>query len=292
MTQTFSPSEAVFSVFELAKRQPQFVLRFCIIYALMAILTFAIAGATGVGQALTNFMALISSVRSPDPERVMAVLSPATTGATIVMILNLILGTFLTAMGLRKAVRDEDQGLFGLQIGGDEVRLFLASVAMFFGVLALIFVLGMLGGVLSFGNPGIMVLTVLIAYLIAAVVALRLCQFGVVTTANRTLSFNGTWQQTKGQFWRFVGAYLLWSLVAYIGLLIAQSAGTLGALAMGVKVGTGMPVSLSAFLTPGWLFYTLIYGLVSGLANLGYICIGAYAWHQMRGDLPAPKPLV
>jgi hypothetical protein len=292
MTQTFSPSEAAFSVFELAKRQPQFVLRFCILYALVVILTFAIAGGTGVGQALANYVALMSGGKMPDLERIVAAISPATAGVTILMVVSLILGIFLTAMGLRKAVRDEDTGFFGLQFGGDEIRLFLATLAVSFGVLGLIIVMGLLGGVVSFGNRGIMALAVLTAYVIAAYVALRLCQYGVVTTANRSMSFNGTWQQTKGQFWRFVGAYLLWSLVAYIAALIAQTVGTLGALAMGVKVGSGMPASLEAFMTPGWLFFTLIYGLVSGFGNLGYICIGAYAWHQMRGDLPAPKPLV
>jgi hypothetical protein len=234
----------------------------------------------------------MSGGKMPDLERIVAVVSPATAGVTILMVVSLILGIFLTAMGLRKAVRDEDTGFFGLQLGGDEIRLFLATLAVSFGVLGLIIVMGLLGGIISFGNRGIMALAVLASYLIAGYMALRLCQYGVVTTANRALSFNGTWQQTKGQFWRFVGAYLLWALVGNIAILIAQSVGTLGALAMGVKVGSGMPASLEAFMTPGWLFYALLYGLVAGLANLGYICIGAYAWHQMRGDLPAPKPLV
>jgi hypothetical protein len=81
----------------------------------------------------------------------------------------------------------------------------------------------------------------------------------------------------------------LWIIIATIIGIIAQSLGALGASALAVKVGSGMPASLGEFLKPGWLFYALIYGLATGLGNLGTICVGAYAWHQMSGNLPAPK---
>jgi hypothetical protein len=124
-----------------------------------------------------------------------------------------------------------------------------------------------------------------------AILGVRLSQFGVLTIANRAITVAPSWAETKGQAWRLVGAYLLWSLIALVITSIVQTIGTLGAAAMGAKVGAGMPMSLAEFLTPGWLFYTLIYGLAAGFGNLGSICIGAYAWHQMRGDLPAQQPL-
>jgi hypothetical protein len=63
MTRTFSPSEAALSVFELAKRQPQFVLRFCIIYALFVMfiwftrfkIRFALAVANSLGRIKCSF---------------------------------------------------------------------------------------------------------------------------------------------------------------------------------------------------------------------------------------------
>jgi hypothetical protein len=127
MTRTFSPSEAALSVFELAKRQPQFVLRFCIIYALFVMLTFGLGGALGIGTVLTNYLALIANGKQPDPEALLAVLSPATGAITILLIVGVLSGVLTSTMGLRKAVRDEDTGLLGLQIGGDELRLFAAS---------------------------------------------------------------------------------------------------------------------------------------------------------------------
>jgi hypothetical protein len=76
-------------------------------------------------------------------------------------------------------------------------------------------------------------------------------------------------------------------MLIFIGL--AQAIGTLGAAAMGVRVN-GMPATLGEMASAGWLFYALIYGLASGFANLSSLCIGAYAWHQMRGDLPVTGP--
>ena len=58
MTKTFSPSEAAFSVFELMKRQPQFVMRYALLSAaVMAIYMFVLAS-TGAGDAIQRYAAL------------------------------------------------------------------------------------------------------------------------------------------------------------------------------------------------------------------------------------------
>jgi hypothetical protein len=292
MTQTFSPSEAAFSVFELAKRQPQFVLRYCIIYALSVMVTYALAGATGFGQVLQNYVALTAGGKVPDPDKIVAVLEPASTGIIIMMVVGLLTGAITTAMGLRKAVRDEDRGLFGLEFGSDEINLLLAMMlvgAILFGVnLAITLV----GGIASGGNVVLLFPIVLASLIAMSYVGIRFSQFGVLSIAGRRVAVVPSWVETKGQVWRFLGAFVLWIVVSGIISLIAGAISTIGAGALGAKIGGTMPISFEAFMTPGWLFYSLISGLVAGLANLGYICIGAYAWHQMRGDLPAPKPLI
>lgn len=292
MTKTFSPSEAALSIFELAKRQPQFVLRFCIIYALVMIVTYGLAGAFGVGAALSNYIALTTGGKVPDPERVLAVLAPATTGITVLVIFGFLTGVLTTAMGLRKAVRDEDIGFFGLQLGQDELRLFL-GMAMLGAVLFLInIVISVIGGALSLGNPAAIGIVVLVSVTVMIIIGVRLSQFGVITIGERKIGVLQSWQETKGQAWRLVGAYVLWTAIAAVIGLLAQAIGSLGASFMGTQVNSGMPATFSAFLTPGWMFYALIYGLAAGLGNLGAICIGAYAWHQMRGDLPAPQSVL
>jgi hypothetical protein len=286
MTTTFSPSEAALSIFELTKRQPQFVLRFCIIYAVVMILTFALAGATGVGQALANYIALAAGGKVPTPEDLMEVLAPATTGITILLIFGFIAGVLTSAMGLRKAVRDEDVGLFGLQFGGDEVRLFAAMMLVGAILFAVNIVISIIGALVTLGNASLLALTVSAALYGMIFVGVRLSQFGVLTIANRSIAVVTSWKETKGHFWRFIGAYVLWSVIAFVLSMVVQALATFGASLMGSKVGGGMPATLAEFLTPGWLFYGLIYGLIAGFGNLGSICIGAYAWHQMRGNLP------
>jgi hypothetical protein len=287
--QTFSPSEAALSVFELAKRQPQFVLKFCIIYALTVMITYAIGGATGVGKVMQDYIALTAGGRTPDPERVLEVLSPAAPGFAMIVFVGLILAAVTTAMGLRKAIRDEEQGLFGLQFGKDEINILLAMVMIGAILMGVNFALAIMGGFVTGGKVGIMFLVVFISVTIVAAIGLRLSQFGVLVIANQNISLTDWWNETKSQGWRFLGAYLLWIIIASIIALIAQSIAGIGAGAMGVRVSVGMAGSLGEFFKPGWLFYTLVYGLASGFGNLGSICVGAYAWHQMRGALPVTR---
>ncbi len=289
MTKTFSPSEAALSVFELAKRQPQFVLRFCIIYALTFIATYALMAATGVNKALVVYTGLTAGGRMPSPERIMEVLSPAGPGFLIFLIFALLVSAVTSAMGLRKAVLDEETGLFGLSFGKDEINLLVAMLIIVSGLFAVNMLVGLIGTIVTGGNFALMFLVVLVSIIAMCAVSIRFSQFGVLTIANQQIAVAQSWRETKGQSWRFIGAYLLWIVIATIIGLIFQSLGGIGAAAMGVKIGNGLPETFAIFFKPGWLFYTLVYGLASGFSNLGMICIGAYAWHQMRGDLPAPK---
>ena len=158
MTKTFSPSEAALSVFELAKRQPQFVLRFCIIYALVLMIIYALAGATGVGAALQGYIALAAGGRPPSPERVLEVLSPATFGFFILTAFGVVSGAMTGAMALRKAIRDEDSGFFGLQFGKDEINLLVAMLLMGSTLIGVNFIIGLIGGFAAGGNAGVRVL--------------------------------------------------------------------------------------------------------------------------------------
>jgi hypothetical protein len=288
MQRTFSPSEAALSIFGLAKRQPQFVLRFCIIYALVIIVTFALAGSLGVGKALQDVAILTAAGGQPSQEAIVEAITPATGGVTIMLVFTLVTSALLTGMGLRKAVFDADEGLFGLKVGGDEGRLFLSILLVGAILVGVNMAVSIIGALVTLGNVRLIGITVLATLVGMALVAVRLSQFGVMTIADRKIGVLASWRETKGQGLRFFGAHALWLIIALIGTGLVQAVGTLGAAALGNKIGGGLPASLEAFLTPGWLLYTLLSGMASGFANLGSLCIGAYAWHQMRGDIPAP----
>jgi hypothetical protein len=287
-TNTFSPSEAALSVFELAKRQPQFVLRFCIIYALVAMLGFGLMSALGVGEAVKAYLAIVTTDQQPDPEKLLEALSPAFPGLVALMIFGFPTGAITTAMALRKAVRDEDRGFFGLQFGGDEIRLLIATLIMSGILFGVSFGTIMVGSVISFGNMAVGFLTVIAATIAMAIVGTRLGLFGVFAIAENSIGLTASWTQTRGYVMRFIGAFLLWGVVSFIISLVIGLIASIGAGALGAEIRSSVPESLSLFLTPGWLFYTLLSGLASGLTTLGFVCIGAYAWHQMRGDLPPP----
>jgi hypothetical protein len=146
----------------------------------------------------------------------------------------------------------------------------------------------LVGSLVSFGNMAAGFLIVTAATLVMVVIALRLCLYGVNAISERNLGLTASWAQTRGHATRFLGAFLLWGVVSAIISLVAGLIATTGGGAMGAQISGSTPETLALFLTPGWLFYSLVSGLASGFSALGFICIGAYAWHQMRGDLPAP----
>jgi hypothetical protein len=289
MTKTFSPSEAALSVLELAKRQPQFVLRFCIIYALVMMASFAFLAGSGIFSAYKSYFALLGTGVMPAPDKVAALLDPIRTNYAIWYCLNLVSGIFLSTMALRKAVRNEDSGAFGLQVGGDEVRLLVASLLFGLVLAGANLVLNALGVVLAGKNGAAFAVMVLFSVVALAIIGLQLGQFGVLTIANKRISVVESYAHTKGSLLRFLGAHVLWAVIALIGIILVTSFARIGGDFLGGQIARGLPDTLTAFLTPGWLFVALISGLAFGLAKLGFICVGAYAWHQMRGDLPASR---
>lgn len=286
MTKTFSPSEAALSVFQLAKRQPQFVLKFCILYAVVMMINHAFAGGSGVGEAMANYMALLESPSNVTPQRITAVLKPAANGFDVMFLISFVASVFLNAMGLRKAVRDEDTGLFGLQFGGDEIRLVLAMLLFAVALFCVSFSAISIVGLVTAGNMAAATLGGAFALMITASAGVRLCQFGVLTIAQRRVVLVPALIETKGQFWRFLGAFVLWGVVALLVLLIAWIMARFGASILGAQISAIYPTTLAVFMTPGWMLYSLTLGLVTGFINLGTLCTGSYAWHQMNGDLP------
>jgi hypothetical protein len=289
MTQTFSPSEAALSVFELMKRQPQFVMRYALLSsAVMAIYMFILA-ATGAGEAIQRYAALTQTEQLPTMEQVQAILGPAMPALLFSFLMSATLSAFLTGMALRKTLHDREEGFWGLQAGPLEVRYLIAAVAfvavMLGATLALSIVTSLLSGLhVALGAVGVLASLAAMAWL-----GLRLSQFGVMGVVTGKLGLKESFDQTNGKFWRYFGAYLLWVVLTVILGTIVQALATLGALALGTKVGSGLPTSAQEFATAGWAFYILAYGMVTGILNLGFVCIGAYAWHQSHGALPPPK---
>jgi len=289
MNKTFSPSEAAFSVFELMKRQPQFVMRYALLSAgVMAIYMFILAG-TGAGEAIQRYAALSQSDQLPTMEQVQAILGPAMPSLFFSFLMSAILSAFLTGMALRKTLDDREEGFWGLQAGPLEGRYLIASVAFVAAMFAVTMVLSVVTSWLSALHMALGALAVLASVAAMVWFGLRLSQFGVMGVVSGKLGLKESFEQTNGKFWRYFGAYLLWGVMTVILGSIVQGLATFGALGLGTKIGSGLPASAEEFATAGWAFYILVYGMVTGVLNLGFLCIGAYAWHQSQGALPPPK---
>ena len=289
MTKTFSPSEVAFSVFELMKRQPQFVMRYALLSAaVMAIYMFVLAS-TGAGDAIQRYAALAETEQMPTMEQVRAILGPALPALGVSFLISAILSAFLTGMALRKTVDDREEGFWGLQAGPIEARYLLATMAFIGAIFVATFALGIITSLLVSIHRALGSLAIFASIGAMAWFGLRLSQFGVMGMVTGKLGLRESFEQTNGKFWRYFGAYLLWVVITIILGTIVQALATMGALALGTKIGSGLPASAQEFATAGWAFYILFYGMVSGVLNLGFLCIGAYAWHQSRGALPPPK---
>ncbi|MFM1976151.1 MAG: hypothetical protein RL145_997 [Pseudomonadota bacterium] len=289
MSKTFSPSEAAFSVFELMKRQPQFVMRYAMLSAgVMAIYMF-ITASSGAGDAIQRYAALTQSEKLPTMEQMQTILGPVMPSLFFSFLVSSILSALMTGMALRKALHDREEGFWGLQVGPIEGRFLLATLALMVIIFVATTVLVMVTTLLATIHGALGSLAILAMIGVMIWMSVRLSQFGVMGVVNGTLGLKESYEQTNGKFWRYLGAYLLWLVITVILGTIVQGLAAIGASALGTKIGSGLPSNAQDFLSVGWAFYILLYGMVSGVLNLGFICIGAYAWHQSRGDLPPPK---
>lgn len=289
MSKTFSPSEAAFSVFELMKRQPQFVMRYAMLSAgVMAIYMFTLAS-TGAGEAMQRYFALAQSKTAPTLEQVQAILNPAMPALFFALLVSIILSAFLTGMALRKTLSDREVGFWGLQAGAMEGRYLIAIFAFLAAIIGAAMALSILTSLLSVIHMALGAIAMFATIPVLFWFGLRLSQFGVMGAVTGKLGLRESFEQTDRKFWRYAGAYMLWSVMVIIVVIIAQGLAKIGALALGTNIGSGFPGNAQEFATVGWAFYVLFYGMVVGVLNLGFLCVGAYAWHQSRGDLPPPK---
>jgi hypothetical protein len=273
----FSPSDAAFAVFELAKRHPGFTVRYCVATAIVMTILGYLGASSGLMGKLVEFQALSAGGRPVSQAQMERWMEGFDVGAALMfLVVFLIASTILTAAALRKTVRDEEKGFAGLQAGRDEFNLLIATLMVGGVFFAVIFVVSLVSGVLGAFAPSLAILG-LVAMALAYVVLLgRLCQYGVMTIAEGRPGVKASWLATRETFWRFIGAHLLWFAVYSVLSLIVVSL-------LNLLLQTGAPATdAAAFLRPNVLIGELLRGAIQGFAALGWVSVGAYAWHQMR----------
>ena len=225
----FSPSDAAFEGFRLARRSPMTILLWALFYGLMtaAVLAFA-------GGAMGNFMQLAQGLETggePTEAEMMAFMSAYFSFLALILPISLILGSIAQAAVNRAIVRPSE-GAFGyLRLGMDEVRVLVVQLAlavMFglgFGLLGgLVFgALGTATGMAGEGMAavlGFLMFAAGIAFVCLVIwVVVRLSLAIPITVAERRIAIFDSWGMTRGHFWSILGMALL----AFVMCIVVQT---------------------------------------------------------------------
>ena len=280
-----SAADAALSLFPLARSYPRFVLKFAAWSGVLAIVQSLAVQFSGLGAAMNAIAALDSSAgTSPQGYTDKVVDLLAEVDLVTLLPVNLVLvvaGVVLSAMALRKTVRNEEVPGTGLTFGGDEIALLVANLVILSLMLGGFAVMGVVFQGLIMLSPAFAALLP-VAVILALVLALgRLGLWGVVTIANGRSSIRETWAISRKGFWGLIGAYLLWGVIALVGFSIIGAVAQMLAAGLGVRTAAGVAASLGEAVQPGWLVYNFISGFAGGIVSLGFVCVGAFTWHGM-----------
>ena len=297
----FSASEAAIEGFRIARREPATIAGWSVLQLILGIavtvVTFPYMRPLMALQGLSA-----SGAASQTPAQAMAALEPMLGAIAVVIPIELVFVTVLSAAVYRAVLRPEDKDLARLRLGGDELRMAILwiELGLFLwaaGALALIVVV-IVGGVLiaaTKGSPTDVLMLVMVAYLFVAAgmvwLAVRFSMAAPMTFATRRVRLFSAWRLTKGRFWPLFGCYVL-SFVFMITILIAQTViGSAVALAMSggslVQAATSYMhpdySSLQAYVTPVRVVTLLINALLGGVYWSVALAPAAMAYKELVG---------
>lgn len=283
----FTFAGAVGAGFDLMRRRPWATLSLAMIGAL--------AGLVGRLSAMvaTHHMANRSNHSLPVPTiSLLATLS----NLVIVLLTIVIIGA-----AVMRAVDGGRSGARPRQFGGDEARLFVLSLlilpALF--TVALVFAIG---SVLTMGWQGqagltpLMLLLTLAAVLVVSGLASRLWLAGPATIRDGRLRLTASWRLTRGSAWKIYGVFLVAILagiaIPYGGSLLINRVLVALELNGWQDYGPDLGVALLAAIQPQRLVFTLLQGLLLGLAIILQTAPAAYIHARLAGDPVADQAAV
>jgi hypothetical protein len=288
----FSPSDAAFEGFRLARRRPLTLVALSVIGLISAFALTWVMDASGYMRAMAEFSA------SANPEAaVFGVMGPVFRFLIGLTLIGCFASAFSASAVYRGVLRPQEHGVLGLALGGDELRLLglafavvlLAAALMFALIVALSLVLAVLG---LAGSPFMISLVIDTALAGAGVwLGTRLSFAGPETFARRRISLFGSWALTRGHFPALLGCY---ALTLFLGVLVFFITFVIAITIASLVTGTPFPQALGEFFAarPGaaidlWspvrVAYTLVASLFGGLLTMVTTAPAAEAYRQMHG---------
>ena len=289
----FSATDVAFSGIRFVRERPRIVA----IWAGAQILVSLILGGIVVAAIGPQLIQLQSLGRQPqaDPGQAMAVLSQVLPIWAILLPVSLIINGVVYATVARAVLRPAEEGVGYIRFGGDELRQALlmllwivviigAEIGAFVVVLIPTLILSLiarplaaLGVVFGLGAFGALVYGLV-----------RLSLSSAMTFDRKRVELLGSWELTKGQFWKMFGAYLLvlgvaLVIVVLVSIISTAVAGVLGGVGGMAALFTRNVGSMAEFLAPARLAVTVIWAVATPLFWALFLMPPAEIYRRLSG---------
>jgi len=201
----------------------------------------------------------------------------------------LILHTMVGCAIFRAVLRPDDEGFFYFKLGGDEWRMFLASLALVGLMFGILLVLGGVIGAATLAGEAWAALAIFLGTLLGLVgmtyAGVRLSLALPMTFAERQVRVLSAWSLTRGLFWPLLGGYLLaWLIAIGVGMAlgIISEVISAGASLATILTQDSSPLGLSA-LTPALVAGMVVSVIGSALQTVVTSASPASAYTQLSG---------
>lgn len=288
MQAKFSPSDAAISIFGFIKANPQFTYRYMAISAVVGLVSVFALASTGYLEFMTRFAEITRGGGQPSESEMLAALSLLKLPQlAIFMVVATIASMTLLGMALRKTVKNQEIGFYGLTWGKDENQLTIAMLQLSLLMFAASLGISIISVLLALAVPMLAIIMPVGVVLMMVFLMGRYGMYGVYTILNQKASLKQTAEATKEQFWSFFGAYFLAWAICAIALMVIQALMGLALRPLMGEVGaSGLPSDLKGMLSIGAILYFALNGAISGVAQLAFVCVGAFAYHKMNEAVP------
>ncbi len=261
------------------------------INSILTLLTLAVFSMGGYFEALSQYTALTTGGKVPSDAKIFALLGKVNWPILVIgFIVSSLLSIMVSTACLRKEVRHEEIGKYGLSWGNDEKQLLIAILQLFglfiLGYIAIIIVMTIFA-VLKLSLLNVIPLVGLVLFIFFFIG--RYGIYGVLTIANKKASAMASYNYTKEQFWSFLGAFVLNGIIVMIiSMLLSTILGAIFAPLMSDAIGR-MPSSMAGFFSIGSLLYFGLTGAIGGALHIAMVCTGAYAYHKINEKTEAAQ---
>ncbi len=304
----FNATDAIFFGFRIVKRDPTLLIALVVLLAIVGI-----GGALLTARELAEFTSSLEAFSTMDPEADPSLLFSemgSVYGAyfgspkvLLVMLVGILASIAVQGAVLRSLVLDRRDGwVMGLQIGGDELRIFVVSliVGLLVGLLylGLIVAVGIVVGILSVVRQALGVLVLLVG-MIAVCVALglagtRLSAAAPASVGEKKFIVFGSWQITKGRMWGLFGAYVILFFIfavayMFVFVLMSLAAPEAAGLAQGMTTVTDPEEAVAAFTSPGYILVLVLNAALSVMVIAAWSGVGAYAYRMLGAGAGYPN---